>query len=322
MTIMSPSSTSYVDGYDVPIAFIIFNRPDVTRRTFEAISAIKPRKLFLISDGPRSNRLGEADKVAQTRAIVQRVDWPCEVFINFSEVNLGCKRRVSSGISWVFELTDRAVILEDDCLPVPSFFSYCREMLILYERDKRVFAISGSNFAEKSAQCGHSFSRYSLMWGWATWSDRWAEYILEPTDSVSVVLRTWWSRPIVLAYWLLIFRDLTNGKIDTWDYQWILTVWRNNALACRPSHNLIKNLGFGSDATHTIHSASPLAELEASEMADNYAICLTPIEPDKSLEYFDERKWASINIRSLLIIFFPWLIRIKISLRAFLAAWS
>jgi hypothetical protein len=320
MTLTSPQTD--IDGYDVPIAFIIFNRPDVTLRTFEAIAAARPRKLFLIADGPRPNRPGEAGKVAQTRAIVRRVDWPCEVFINFSDVNLGCKRRVSSGISWVFEHTDRAIILEDDCLPAPSFFTYCREMLILYERDKRVFSISGSNFADKSSQCGHSFSRYSLMWGWATWADRWKEYILDPTDHVGVLLRTWWTRPIVLVYWLLIFRNLAAGKIDTWDYQWILTVWRNNALACRPSHNLVKNLGFGADATHTFNAGSPLAAHEASETADSFTVCLTPIEPNGSLERVDEQQWANINIRSVLLMSFPWLIRLKASLKANLAAWS
>ena len=319
MEITSTSTESDIDGFDVPIAFIIFNRPDVTSRTFEAIAARRPRKLFLISDGPRSSRPGEADKVMQTRAVVQRVDWPCEVFTNFSEVNLGCKRRVSSGISWVFELTDRAVILEDDCLPAPSFFSYCREMLTMYECDKRVFSISGSNFADKTTQCGHSFSRYSLMWGWATWADRWAGYVLDPKDNVSVLLRTWWSRPIVLIYWLLIFRNLAAGKIDTWDYQWILAVWRNNALACRPSHNLVENIGFGADATHTFNADSPLAVLKTRETADSFAVCLTPIEPDKLLEYFDEQRWAQINIRSGLLMFFPWLNRVRASLRALVA---
>lgn len=317
--ITSTSPKTDLDGYDVPIAFIIFNRPDVTRRSFEAIAAIRPRKLFLISDGPRSNRPDEADKVTQTRAIAQRVDWPCEVFVNFSDVNLGCKRRVSSGISWVFEHTDRAVILEDDCLPAPSFFSYCREMLILYQHEKRVFSISGSNFSNKSTQCVHSFSRYSLMWGWATWADRWAEYVLDPTDNVSVLLRTWWNRPIVLAYWLLIFRNLAAGKIDTWDYQWILAVWRNNALACRPSHNLVKNLGFGADATHTFNANSPLAVLETSERMNDYAACLTPIKPDKSIERVDEQQWAQINIRSILLMSFPWLNRLRASLRALVA---
>lgn len=313
------SSQADINGFDVPIAFIIFNRPDVTLRSFEAIAKVRPQKIFIIADGPRSNRLGEASKVQQTRSIAQHIDWPCEVYTNFSDVNLGCKLRVSSGISWVFKHTDRAIILEDDCLPAQSFFSYCREMLILYEHDKRVFSISGSNFAHQSTQHGHSFSSYSLMWGWATWADRWNGYILDPTDYVNVLLQKWWSRPIVLAYWFLIFRSLAAGKIDTWDYQWILTVWRNNALACRPSFNLVQNLGFGSDATHTLNSMSSLATIEANETTGNCATRLTLVKSDRSLELVDEREWAQINIRSLLLMLFPCLIRLKASLKTLIS---
>ena len=118
---------------------------------------------------------------------------------------------IARDVSWVFEHTDRAVILEDDCLPVPSFFAYCRTMLILYEHEQRVFSISGSNFSDQDELSGHAFSRYSLMWGWATWADRWNHYILDPTDHVGILLRTWWYRPIVLAYWMLVFRNLLRG---------------------------------------------------------------------------------------------------------------
>jgi hypothetical protein len=193
-------------------------------------------------------------------------------------------------------------------------------MLTLYQHDKRVFSISGSNFSGQDTQCGHTFSRYSLMWGWATWADRWEKYILAPTDHVSVLLRTWSNRPIVLSYWLLIFRNLEAVKIDTWDYQWILTVWRNNALVCRPSLNLVQNLGFGADATHTFDANSPLTAIAANETAESCSVRLTLVEPDRSLECVDERRWANINIRSVLLLSFPWLIRLKAYIKAKLAA--
>jgi hypothetical protein len=306
-------------AYDVPIAFFIFNRPIFTRITFEAIRAVRPLKLFLIADGPRHDRAGEIDKVAQCREIVQSVNWPCEVYINFSDINMGCKRRISSGISWVFEHVDCAVILEDDCLPTSSFFSYCREMLTLYASDKRVFSISGSNFNNENKKSGHSFSRYSLMWGWATWADRWEEYILDPQDHVSVVMGTWRNHPMALVYWLLIFRNLAAGKIDTWDFQWILTVWRNNALSCRPSVNLVKNLGFGADATHTFNVSSPLGSLVASEVFDSCIIRLTPILPDPIVELSDERHWAQINLRNIFVLFFPFLSRLKAQIRSLMS---
>ena len=301
-------------GYDVPILLIIFNRPEVTRRTFEAIALVRPRKLFLVADGSRANRPGEAENVAQTRAIVQGGDWPCEVHVNVANVNMGCKLRVSSGISWVFEHIDRAVILEDDCLPSPAFFSYCRDMLGLYESDRRIFSISGSNSADEKAETGHYFSRYALMWGWATWLDRWNMYQLNPRDYVQVITKVWWNRPVVLAYWLQVFRSQADGKIDTWDVQWILTLWRNDSLACRPSSNLVRNIGFGADATHTINADSHLARLKTDGTDVSFLTRLCLVAPDVRRDRVDEQLWALVNIRSVLLMYFPWVGRLKRSL--------
>lgn len=305
------TSEKAIIGYDVPIAFIIFNRPDVTRQSFEALAAIRPQYLFLIADGPRVSRPGESEIVAQTRAIVKEIDWPCVVHVNFSEVNLGCKLRVSTGISWVFEHTDRAIILEDDCLPSRAFFSYCRDMLTLYENDKRVFSISGSNFSDSKDEIGHYFSRYALMWGWATWRDRWNMYQLDPEDFFRVVARVWWKRPVVLIYWLKVFQSQYAGKINTWDVQWILTLWRNNALACRPSVNLVKNIGFGDDATHTVNANSDLARLHTPDSDADLRTPLSAVTFDAQRDQIDEQRWALINIRSVLLMCFPWLGRLK-----------
>ena len=297
-----------METFDVPVAFFVFNRPYLTSKTFEVISKIKPSKLFLIADGARENIPGDSNKVANTLKIIQNISWCCEVYTNFSQVNMGCKNRISSGISWVFENVDRAIILEDDCMPSPSFFVFCEQMLNLYESDQRVYSISGSNFSSDASLPGHSFSRYSLMWGWATWADRWQTYQIEPEDSFKVIQRTWgFRRPIVMAYWLLIFRNLQAGKIDTWDYQWILSVWRANALTCRPTHNLVKNIGFGHDATHTTNEKSPLGVLEIDNTLQSYKTRLTSVAPNLSLETVDEKKWAMINIRSILLMSFPWL---------------
>src|SRR6185295_3256318 len=127
---------------ETPVAFLIFNRPDTTARVFEAIAAARPRTLLVVADGPRADRAAEAEQCRATRAIIDRVDWACEVLVNYADENLGCKRRVSSGLTWVFEQTSRAIILEDDCLPHPTFFRYCEELLDRYEDDERVMSIS------------------------------------------------------------------------------------------------------------------------------------------------------------------------------------
>ena len=276
-----------------PVAFIIFNRPDTTELVFREIAKAKPTKLLVVGDGARANKEGEAAKVAACRAIIKRIDWDCEVLTNFSEINLGCKIRVSSGLDWVFEQVEEAIILEDDCLPSQSFFIYCEHMLDRYRKNKRVFSVSGSNFSNEDYLYGHYFSRYSLMWGWATWADRWAFYELEPKDKYRVILNTWWKNPFVFIHWTLIFKKL--DKINTWDYQWILTLWRKGALSCRPTQNLVKNIGFGEGATHTHVANDPLSLLTVDDTNAVFTFQVTDLMPNRELEKQDELKWTRVK---------------------------
>jgi len=250
-----------------PVAFIIFNRPDTTERVFAEIARAKPPKLLVIGDGPRPSRQGEAQKVEATRKIIQRVDWDCEVITNFSAVNLGCKKRVSSGIDWIFEQVEEAIILEDDCLPDPTFFRYCQEMLGRYRHDQRIGMISGDNFqfGRRYSADSYYFSKYVHIWGWATWRDRWVEcYDLTMAkwpsvrDEVAMVDMVGDMREAI--YWRKIFELAYRGGIDTWDYQWVFGNWVNGRLSIAPTVNLISNIGFGVNATHTT-STSELENL-------------------------------------------------------------
>jgi hypothetical protein len=241
-----------------PIAFMIFNRPDTSERVFAEIAKAKPSKLLVVGDGARTGRPGEAEKVAATRAIIERVDWDCEVLTNFSETNLGCRRRMSSGIDWVFDQVEKAIILEDDCLPDPSFFRFCDELLELYEPDQRIGQITGVNF-----QFGHRinddsyyFSKYGHIWGWATWRDRWKNHY-------DVDMKAWPELrdgggladligcPAEEKYWTGVFERTFQGAIDTWDYQWVFACMLHGRLAVLPNSNLVSNIGFGPAATHT-----------------------------------------------------------------------
>lgn len=241
-----------------PVAFIIFNRPDTTERVFAEIAKARPPKLLVVADGPRENRAGEEEKCAATRAIIERVDWECEVLTNFSDRNLGCKRRVSTGIDWVFEQVEEAIILEDDCLPDPTFFRFCQEMLARYRGDQRIGMISGNNFQHRKRRDENSyyFSHYAHIWGWATWRDRWS-------DSYDVSMKSWLSlredgwledllgRGLELRYWTKVFDKVAAGEIDTWDFQWLYANWISGRLVILPNVNLISNIGFGPNATHT-----------------------------------------------------------------------
>lgn len=291
---------------ETPVALFAFNRPNYTKQVLSEIRKVRPTKLFLIVDGPRCDNVSDQVRVREVHQALTDIDWPCEVHHNYSRVNLGCKRRVATGLDWLFEQVDEAIILEDDCVPSTAFFSYCASMLQRYRADRRVFSISGSCFSPHEGGTGHYFSRFALMWGWATWRDRWREYRVRPSDFRSVLLRTWGQRPVALAYWWKIFSDIERGKLDTWDYQWTLTVWRHRALVCRPSVNLVKNIGFGESATHTTDANNPLQHLAAME-PDDLSIPLGPVEVNESRDRIDEERWALVNIRSVILMYLPWI---------------
>ena len=256
-----------------PIVFIIFNRPETTEKVFIEIAKARPQKLLVISDGPRVNRPGEELRVAEARSIINRVDWPCEVFCDFSDINLGCKVRVSSGLDWAFELVSEAIILEDDCLPDPTFFRFCEELLAEYREDKRIGMISGDNFqfGRLYNEDSYYFSKYMHIWGWATWKDRWVNsYDVNMTDwpiaRDSDRLSKIFENKRETNFWTSIFDKVYRGKIDTWDYQWAYANWIRNRCSVLPSVNLISNIGFGADATHTIRN-SHLANLPTKSLS-------------------------------------------------------
>jgi hypothetical protein len=257
-----------------PVAFILFNRPDVTERVFTEIAKAKPHKLLVIGDGPRADRAGEAGKVAETRQILERIDWDCAVLTNFSDINLGCKRRVSGGLDWVFEQTPEAIILEDDCVPHPSFFRFCEEMLERYRDDRRVVQINGANFQSgfrAGNQDSYYFSKLCHVWGWASWRDRWQSYY---DVSMAAWPRVRDERRVAdlvgsdeeTKYWLPIFQDVFDGKIDTWDFQWAFACMLEGGSAVAPSVNLVSNIGFGAGATHTTGGRNRLANLPTEPM--------------------------------------------------------
>jgi len=241
---------------NTPIAFIIFNRPQTTKRIFEAIRQTRPKWLLLVSDGPRTDRSDDQEKCAAVRTIVEKVDWPCEVKRDYAKLNLGCRARIKSGLDWVFSHVDRAIILEDDCLPHPSFFPYCSELLNRYANDTRVGSISGDNFQPEGFHCDASyyFSRFFHCWGWATWRRTWERHDdtmrLWPKLRKSAWLEGQFPVSLQARYWQERFDSVYNQQLDTWDYPFLFTCWSQNFLTVLPRTNLVTNIGTGPDATH------------------------------------------------------------------------
>ena len=234
------------------------NRPDTTRRVFEAIVMVRPARLLLVADGPRSGKTGETEVCQQVREIIAHVDWPCEVSTNFSDKNLGCGERMISGLNWVFSLVEEAIILEDDCLPDASFFPFCAGLLERYRGDSRIAYISGCNLVEKHLNTIYSyfFSQIGGIWGWATWRSEWQRcdrYLSDwPALRNEKMLSEIFDQPKAVAYWTRIFDAMHEKRgPNTWDYQWLYTCLKNNSLIAVPSVNLVANIGFGDGGTHT-----------------------------------------------------------------------
>jgi hypothetical protein len=285
-----------------PIAYIIFNRPRHTRETFAAIREQRPAKLFIIADGPRLGHPTDADRCREVREIVEEIDWPCEVQRNYAEQNLGCKMRPKTGIDWVFEYVERAIILEDDCLPHPDFYDYCEELLERYKNDNRVMVVTGNNFQDgrRFGDAAYYFSKNNHVWGWATWrrawlkndssikfwpefknSQKWLDFFYDSTER---------------KYWESIFNKVYAGEFETaWDYPWTASVWYHGGLTATPNVNLVTNIGFGPDGTHTVaeHDQEGLPVQPLGKLTHPEKI----VQDRKADRYVFDYKFGGINQR-------------------------
>jgi hypothetical protein len=282
------------DTLDTPVALFIFNRPLHTAQSFQAIREQKPRCLFVVADGPRFGRADDLAGIRAAREVVAAVDWPCEVRRLFADHNMGCKRRVSTGLKWVFSHVERAIVLEDDCIASPEFFAFCETLLERYADDERVWVINGNSFQpeHRRADAAYYFSRYAGSWGWATWARAWRNY-----DGDLAFLPAWQRSPAWNArfparaertLWARVFRDVRRGRLDSWAYAWMACVHHANALAANPNANLVKNIGFDEQATHTRDAARYMYDITPLGVLTHPVTVTADEEADWSLfsQYF------------------------------------
>lgn len=257
----------------VPILFLIFNRPKTTKRTLETIRQIRPSRIYIAADGPRSTIISDFHACAETREIATTIDWDCDVHTLFREDNQGCRQGVSGAIDWFFKQEQEGIILEDDCVPDRSFYRYCRILLEKYRHDERIMSISGNNFLQGWRRSNNSYyySRYAHCWGWATWRRAWNHYdadlTLWPEFKQHVYLKDVEPNSFFFQrYWTTIFDRCASNQIDSWAYIWMFSCWAANGLTCLPSENLVSNIGFGQDGTHTTNHQAAFANLPTSSM--------------------------------------------------------
>ncbi len=254
-----------------PILFLVFNRLETTKQVFAQIRKAQPCQLFIGADGARAGKEGEAEKVQAVRQyILDNIDWDCEVKTLFREQNLGCGIAPYQAITWFFEHVEQGIILEDDILPDDSFFPFCEELLIKYKDNQQVFQIGGNNF-NISLQSPYSyfFTKYVSIWGWATWRRAWKQYdfemkLLQP-DMQDFFACLFPEREAIYRHQL--FQNFAHKRgNDIWDYQWFFCNLLHNGLTILPTQNLISNLGFGEDATHTTNENSPHYKLKTNAL--------------------------------------------------------
>ena len=260
------------DQYQVPILLVIFRRPDTTAVVFEELRKLRPTQLFIACDGPRAGNQTDVAKIAETQAIVEKVDWPCEVHTRYRTENYGCGPGMTDAITWFFEHVERGVIMEDDCLATPSFFRFCEEMLERFKDEEKVIHISGVNFQDgvKRSEASYYFSIYQHCWGWASWRRAWKLYDYHMPDYPEFKKSGGFNyvskKQSVIKSWQKALDDIYHGVVKSvWSYQWSYATWKNKALCITPAVNLVSNIGFGPEATHTTY-VDFLADRERFEL--------------------------------------------------------
>lgn len=260
--------------FNTPILYIIFNRLDTVKQTFPRIKAQQPAQLFIAADGPRVNKLGEKEKCAEVREwVLSQIDWNCNVKTLFREENLGCGKGPAEAITWFFNNVEQGIILEDDCLTNNSFFPFCEELLNKYKKDYRVMQISGTNRLDifQNDESDYLFTIYPSEWGWASWKRAWNLYDFNISKWQSIetqkIIKDIYYKPNWFSGMTGILNTtINNPEVSWWDYQWGFCKNINNALTITPCTNLVSNIGFGDNATHTASKANPFMNLPTHEI--------------------------------------------------------
>lgn len=260
--------------FTTPVLLIIFNRPGTTQQTFNVLKQLRPKYLFVAADGPRTNVPDDAKRCQATRAIINdQIDWDCELHTLFREGNQGCGHGPAQAITWFFEHVEAGIILEDDCLPELSFFSFCQQLLERYEADTRVYMITGTNALKRwfRSRQSYFFSYMGHSLGWASWRRAWQAFDYElkgaDTEQVQNRLRTTLANDQYTNHYVTQFVTYQQTRpADVWDFQWLFARWVNGGCTIVPAVNLISNIGFHADATHSFNENDLLARLPVSPM--------------------------------------------------------
>ena len=275
------------------VLFLIFNRPDTTKQVFEAIKKAQPLRLYIGSDGPRESKTGETKIVHAVREfVINNIDWDCEVKTLFRDRNLGCGNAVSSAISWFFDNEEAGIILEDDIMPSQSFFIFCEELLKKYKDEDKIWHIGGFNSDNSIAkgEGSYYFSKKVHVWGWATWKRAWKYYDFDMKSfsyfNENHIIERIFKYKDLQEYSIGNFKKCYEKRIDTWDYQWTYAILSHGGVAVIPNKNMISNIGFGANATHTKDGKSLFANIKRFEIMEICYPELISVNDKMDYDYF------------------------------------
>ena len=272
MAIKTTSMEDLAQQMKSAVLFLTYRRFGTAEKVFESIREAKPPRLYFASNAPNPENKNEEQRVDKVRGLLDRIDWNCEVHTLFRDEHLSVKYSIPSAIDWFFENEETGIILEDDCLPSQSFYPFCDELLKKYRDNSSIMMISGVNFQDGiiRGEGSYYFSKHFHIWGWATWKNRWNKYDICMTDwpyqKSNNMIDSVFCRFLQRLYWSRVFDMTYKGEIETWDYQWNYTCWKNNGLSCTPNINLVSNIGFGDDSTFTKDSSSNASKIPLSEI--------------------------------------------------------
>lgn len=256
----------------IPILFIIFNRANTALRVLESIKLAKPKKLYIAQDGPRKIIAGE-DLVCKNlrNKIIENINWDCEVITKINTTNMGMKKAVPHAISWLFENENEGIILEDDCLPNQSFFTFCEEVLEKHKDNEEIMHISGNFFQNQPIGDGdYYFSKIPHIWGWATWRRAWEKYDISMNGYQEFIktkkIKQYFKKDYCATAWKHLFDQVYYNKSQTWDFQWTYCLFKNDGLAITPNKNLVTNIGFGELAENCKNKNDKFSQLDTQEL--------------------------------------------------------
>jgi hypothetical protein len=291
---------------DIPVLLIIFNRPDKTRRVVDRLREVRPRRVFVAADGPREDPPQDVEACLAARRVVEQIDWPCDVLTCFQQGNLGCKRGPETAISWFLSQVPDGIILEDDCLPTADLFPYCAELLERYAADDDVMMISGYNPMETApdTRSSYLFSRTAQTWGWATWRRAWQHYDPGmadwPSRAAQRAVRTRMSAA-EFRVTRRLFDRVHAGSLDAWDFAWAFAMHRRGGLCALPTGNMIANIGFDQDATHTRNAWAAEARTPVHPLAFPL-LHPASVEPSEAFEAALFRKQYPVSRRVMTLL--------------------